>query len=182
MLRVRSTKIAKKGIDYDFSSTQVDFPSSVAKRVIKWGKENISDSDIYTEEKKYGREDEIHITIKYGLHTAKADDVKDVLKGFKPFTIILGQVARFAPPDKEYDVVKLDVESKKLHELHKLLGEKLENTDEWSTYRPHTTFAYIKKGSCSNLSGDNIFAGEEIRVNSITFSSKDGTKTEIKLG
>ncbi|KKM21842.1 hypothetical protein LCGC14_1631420, partial [marine sediment metagenome] len=146
-----------------------------------WGTKHITAEDVYTEEKKYGREDEIHVTIKYGLHTANAKDVKNVLKNFGSFAITLGNISRFAPPDKEYDVVKLEVESPELHKLHSLLGEKLENSDEWLEYRPHVTFAYIKKGTCSQLSGDDTFKGEKIKVEEITFSSKDGNKETIQL-
>lgn len=63
-----------------------------------------------------------------------------------------------------------------------MLGDELENSDEWTEYRPHATFAYIKEGTCRELSGDDEFVGEKIEVNEIVFNSKDGDPTTIKLG
>ena len=180
MFKVTS-KFAKKNVDYEFSSTQIDLSADLVKRLKNWGTKHIATEDVYTEEKKYGREDEIHVTIKYGLHTANAEDVKNVLKNFGSFDITLGNISRFAPPSKEYDVVKLEIESQRLHDLHSLLGEKLKNSDEWPEYRPHVTFAYIKKGTCSQLSGDSTFKGEEVKIKEITFSSKNGNKETIQM-
>ena len=40
MIRIVSGKLvfAKKGVNYDYSSIQYDFPGDLAKRIIKWGK------------------------------------------------------------------------------------------------------------------------------------------------
>ncbi len=176
MLRIISSKVT-----YEFSSTQINFSPELSKRLKRWGYKNISASDVYKEEDSKGRETTSHVTIKYGLHTTNADDVKKVVAGFGPFTIELGKVSRFAPPGKPNDVVKVEVLGDQLHALHKLLGDELENSDEWDEYRPHATFAYIKKGTCRELSGDDEFVGEKIEVNEIVFNSSTSGSSIIKL-
>ena len=166
------TIISKKLASYDFSSVQFDMPKTLAQKIQNWGKKNILDSDLYTEEEKYGREDKIHVTVKYGLHTTDVRKIEDIVNGFGSFAISLGNVSRFVPPDKEYDVVKVEVDSEELSELHRMLGE-LSNSDEHPVYRAHCTVSYIKKGCCSDLSGNSDLKGETAEVNCLTFSPKD---------
>lgn len=172
--------IAKAAIKYEFSSTQIDFSPNIAKRIISWGKNNIPDSDIYDEEEKYGRENEIHCTIKYDLHTNDIRKIKNKVKEFGKFDIELGEISRFVPKEKDYDVVKIAVEGERLHELNKILSE-LENSDKFTCYKPHVTIAYINKGTNSNLSGLRPFDGEKISVTEITFSPKNGQKETVSL-
>lgn len=174
-------KVAKNGVVYEFSSVQFNLPSDLANSVKQWGLDNIRGSDLYTAEEKYGREDEMHITVKYGLHTTSLKRVKKVLEGFGSFKISLGKISRFVPKDKEYDVVKIEIDGEGLHELHKKLGDALENSDEHPVYRPHCTLAYVKKGRCSQLSGENGLAGKTALVKELVFSSKNGDKSIIKL-
>lgn len=173
-------KIAKIGVDYDFSSTQINFPDDLANKIKKWCQKNISDSDVYTEGKKYGRENEIHITVKYGLHTKKVDDIIDIVKNFGKVNIQLGKISRFIPKDKDYEVVKIDIESEEIHKLNKIIS-KLPNTDEHPVYRPHCTLAYVKKGTNHDLSGLDDFVGIGFVAREVEFSSSDGTKTQISL-
>ncbi len=176
MLKVISNKI-----DYDFSSTQINFSPELSKRLKKWGYTNISASDVYEDEDIKGRESDTHVTVKYGLHTNDPEDVRDAIRGFGSFSIELDKVSRFVNPDKPFDVVKIEIHSDRLHELYSLLGEKLENSDEWPEYRPHATFAYIKKGTCRELSGDDEFLGEKVQVGKIIFSPKSGDRISIEL-
>jgi len=172
--------ISKKLIEYDYSSVQFDMPKILAENILSWGKDNIDDSDLFTEEEKYGREDEIHVTIKYGLHTTDVEKIRNITKDFGSFLISLGKISRFVPEDKDYDVVKIEVNSDKLSELHKKLGE-LSNSDEYSDYRAHCTVAYVKKGHCSKLSGNVDLKGKTARVNRLTFSPRIGEKSHIEL-
>lgn len=176
MLKVVSKKLVK----YEHSSVQFDMPKSLAENILSWGKKNIKDSDLFTEEKKYGRENEIHVTVKYGLHTYDIRKVKKIIDGFPSFSIKLGSVSRFVPKNKDYDVVKIEVDSDELSELHRKLGE-LPNSDEHPVYRAHCTIAYVKKGKCSELSGNDDLKGKTAKVTKLTFSSHTGEKSEIEL-
>jgi len=172
--------VSKKLISYDYSSVQFDLPKTLADKVLSWGKKRIHVTDLYAEEDKYGRENEIHVTVKYGLHTNDMRKVKKIVNGFGSFAISLGSISRFVPTDKDYDVVKVEVDSDELSKLHLLLGN-LTNSDEHSVYRAHCTVAYVKRGCCTNLSGNTDLKGETARVSKLTFSPHTGTKCEIKL-
>lgn len=181
MLKISSlSKESKKGVSYDYSSVQFDLPKTLAEKVISWGRKNIPDSDLYVEEKKFGRENEIHVTVKYGLHTTDIRKVEKKLEGVKPFSISLGKVSRFVPSDGDFDVVKLEVDGDELSDIHKKIGE-LPNSDEHPIYRAHCTVAYVKKGRCRELSGNTDLKGETAKVNELVFSSKDGGKEKIRL-
>ena len=169
----------KKNVDYDLSSTQVDLPSDIAKGVIAWCKFHIPEDDLYKEGDKFGRENEIHVTILYGLHTANPLEVKKIVKGNKPIKFTLGKISLFSS-NSQYDVVKIDVEGQALHQLNKKL-KKLKYTSSFPQYHPHITLAYVKKGMGKKHVGVSKFAGEVIISNDIIFSSKNGTKTKIEL-
>jgi len=180
MLHITSKTI--KRASFDHSSTQINLPPNIAEKVIGWGKEVISDADIYTEtgERTYGRETEIHCTVKFGLHTIDPDDIKNKVSGFGSFNIELGEVSRFTPADKPYDVVKIAVEGDGLFALNKILCE-LPNADDHPVYKPHVTIAYVKSGTNYELSGKRPFAGIQVPITEITFSPKTGDKVHISL-
>lgn len=174
------TVLSKKH-NWDFSSVQIPIGNKLSAKLKKWGYENIPSECVYKPGSKYGRTTDMHITVKYGLHTADVEEIKNKIKGFGKFEVKLGEVTRFARSSKDYDVVKLEVSSDKLTEMHKLIGE-LENTDEWPTFNPHVTFAYIESGTCRELSGNTDFKNQIVNVDRVVFSPKDGSnKRSINL-
>jgi 2'-5' RNA ligase len=175
MLRV----ISKKHVKYEFSSVQFNLPKGLAEKVKNWGKKNISSSDLFSG-KKYGRENEIHVTVKYGLHTTDDRKIRKIIEDFGSFDIRLGKISRFVPTGKDYDVVKIEIDSDKLSELNRLLGS-LPNSDEHPVYNAHCTVAYINKGCCKELSGNTDLRGEKATVRSLVFSSKTGDRETIDL-
>lgn len=60
-----------KNAKYDYSSIHVDVPKDISDDIIKWGRKEISDREIFVmpRDPGLGREDEIHVTVLYGLHT-----------------------------------------------------------------------------------------------------------------
>lgn len=173
--------LEKKGDTYDYSAVLCTIPPSIAKFLEAWGVENIPDEDVYTEEggRSYGRENDFHVTVKYGLHDGKEDKVVDVLKHQKPFDIELGKISLFNTHEK-YDVVKVEVFSDTLHVIHNKLG-KLPNSDEYPEYKPHATIAYVKKGSCDKFNGLKDFQDIKFGVDSLIFSSNEGFKAKVNL-
>jgi hypothetical protein len=174
-------KTAKKGELYDYSSTQVDLPGDLSKDVISWGKK-IPEGEIYTDEDGgCGREDEIHVTLLYGLTGADPEGVNGILKSVKPFEITLGKITSFSEPE-DYDVLKIDVDSPELHRLHYLMEKELPNENKYPQYKPHVTIAYLKKGAAEKYVGDDTFNGKKFKADSVIFSPKDkGKKMSIKL-
>jgi 2'-5' RNA ligase len=162
---------------YEFSSTQANLTGETAQAMIDFGKK-IPQVDLAAD----GREAEPHVTLKYGIHDASPEAARKLLENERPVKIKLGKVSTF-PPNKEegFEVVKVDIDSPDLHRLNKKLTSKLEHTDTHPDYHPHATIAYVKIGRGEKYIGSSLLEGKEVVANKIVFSSKNGTKTEIKL-
>lgn len=164
---------------HSYSSTQINLSDKLGDKIIEWGEENIKTSDLYQKPDDCGREYEPHITVLYGLHAEKEDEVKNLLKKVKSFHVKLGKVSIFTTSD-EFDVIKIEVNSPQLHEINKLL-RKLPHTNKFPDYKPHITLAYIKKDKCKNLNNEDYFEDINFTCHSIAFSDKNRKKTEIEL-
>ncbi len=129
-----------------------------------------------------GRENDPHVTVKYGLHTADPEEVKRALIGHAPVKLKFGKTSLF-PPNKEdgFEVVKVDIESPDLHALNKKITKSLTNTDTHPEYHPHATIAYVKIGKGKLYANDSTLYGKEVTADRVVFSSKTGKKTAIML-
>jgi 2'-5' RNA ligase len=172
-------KKAKKNVSYDYSHVAANFDKKFAKEVIKWGNDNIPDEDIYTDDETKGRENEIHVTIKYGLHTESPDEVKELVENYGSIKVKIGKVDMFE--GDESDVVILKIESEDLKKLNKKISKNCKCTDTYPTYKPHCTIAYVKKGKADKYKGNSEFKGKEFTFDSIYFNSKNDEQFEIKL-
>lgn len=181
---VAAQGLAEKPVDvaatHDYSSTQVNLPKSEADEVRKVAAK-IPDADIYTDPKdpSFGREENPHVTVKYGLHTADPKEVEPLIKGIGPITAKIGKVSIFE--NDGFDVVKADVNSPQLHALNKKIAEGTKVTDTHPDYKPHVTIAYVKKGMGEKYIGDKSLEGKEITFDTLTFSGKDGKEHPFKL-
>ena len=173
-----SYQIKEGKSEHEFSSTQVNFPKQEASLIKKYG-EQIPDEDLYIDPKdpSYGRQEDIHITVKYGIHTADPSEVREVIESSSPIKAKLGTISLFTADD--YDVVKIDVDSSGLSTLNKLVSKSTKVTDTHPTYNPHVTIAYVKKGKGKTYVGDKSFVGKEVVFNELVFSGKDGKMTTI---
>jgi 2'-5' RNA ligase len=172
----------KKAGQYDYSSVQINIPAVIAHQVLRWSEKHVFDEDLYNppNDKTHGREEDLHVTILYGIHSSLPNTTISLLKECKPFHVKLGKISMFTT-NELYDVLKIEVISDKLRSLNKLLKEKLENTQLYDTYRPHVTIAYLKKNKIAKIEDVDVFTGEEWPVKTIIFSSKSGEKTPIRL-
>lgn len=165
---------------HKYSSTQVNLPPALADRVRSLAAQ-VPDESLAEE----GRENRPHITVRYGLHTNEAAEVRAVLAGQGAITASLGSLATFSVTDTggDYEVLILPVESSGLKRLNALLGDSLAHTDTHPRYTPHVTVAYAKPGTAEalNLMGWMGLAGERVTFDSVTFSTDDGAKTSIPL-
>ena len=167
---------------YDFSSSHVDVPEPLAGEILDWGKDKITDDDIFVSKTDagFGREDEMHATVLYGIHSPCPDQTESVIKGNKPLKVQLGKVKVFTNPLK-FDVVVVDVISHDLRALNDKLAQIIEHTNKYGGYRPHITVAYVKKGKGWQHNGINIWKGQTFEADSIIFSSVNGTKKRISF-
>ena len=173
-------KEAKLGVEYGFCSTQVDLPENLANKVMSWGM-GIPEVELYVEDDGgCGRENEIHVTLLYGLTEDKPEKVKKMLYGVRPFEVTLGSITAFLDSDK-HDVLKIDVDSPVLQRLHYILEDNLPNKNSYPTYHPHITIAYLKKGEAEKYIGMDDFRGITFIADEIVFSSRNGDKIPLSL-
>lgn len=176
-----AVKTAKTGVSYSKGCAMVPVPVDLSRSIMTYGTVNVPDKDLYTKEADQGRENDIHITLFYGFTEDDPEEIAEILKGIKPFTVRLGLVNAFKD-QKEYDVLKITAESPELEKLHYLLEKKLKNDNKHPTYSAHLTVAYVKKGKVDKLIGDDRFRGIEFRVDHIDYSGKDNNRTSIQFG
>lgn len=161
------------------SSTQVNIPQESAKPFIEMAN-SIPEDELYTEpEKSYGREDEPHVTVLYGLKTENSKEVEDLVKNYGDVKIKLGKTSLFE--NDKYDVLKVDVESKDLSKLNKILRDNTDYENDYPDYQPHITIAYLKKGEGKKYVGQTIKGLESITLDKLIFSDKERNHTEIDL-
>lgn len=172
----------KQGL-YPYSSVQINLPSILAEQVVRWGKDMIHERDIYCppNDHIHGREDEVHITLLYGLHAESPVEVESLVAYQNPFEVRLGRVSVFTT-NEDFDVVKIEAISPSLFYLNHVLKTNLKNTPCYSVYRPHVTIAYVKKDSnCSKVIGSDKFKEWNWMARTVIFSSTNGEKTPIRL-
>jgi uncharacterized protein (TIGR02996 family) len=159
-----------------FASTQINLPPKLAEKLYAIAAK-IPDSDLADD----GRDDESHITICWGLEDDKLEPIKELVEGFGPIKINLGKISLFHNKEKEFDVVKVDVDSPDLKRLNKLITDNIEHHSTHDSYIPHSTIAYVKPGSGDSLVGQHV--GGYFVAKSFLFCPKDqSAKIEIQLG
>jgi 2'-5' RNA ligase len=169
-------------VKYDYSSCHIDVPQSLANEIVKWGRKEVSDDEIFVTQRDptFGREDEIHITILYGIHSESSEGVREVIKDFGPVSVEFGKVDIFTSPLK-FDVVMIEVHSDDLCRLNEKLQKSIKFTNKYPSYKPHATIAYVKKGKGWKHQGLSKWNGTEFTSDFAVFSSKNGTKERIAL-
>ena len=145
----------------------------------------IDEDDLYTEEgdNSYGREDEPHVTILYGLHDdIKDEEIEEDINDIKEPKIAFKSISSFDNP--KYDVLKFDVDSKDLTKLNKVFKE-YPFTSNFPDYHPHATLCYVKAGKAEKyIKKLNDFLKDnelEINPSKIVYSKADGSKKDYKM-
>ncbi len=154
-----------------------------AANVLKWSHEKIPASVLTGD----GWESEVHTTVAFGFTPAvTALRMEQALAkwGNKQIVFSLGKIGRF-DTSPEHDVLKVEVISEDLNNLHYFLreefGEDLQVT--FPTFVSHLTLAYVKKGSLPELDGHAKFDGETYVLTSLIFSLPESTsKFVLQLG
>lgn len=170
--------IFMQNVRYDYSSVYVMLPPELANEIVEWGSKDVTDDDIYVSQNDptYGREDQIHVTILYGLHSESSEEIKPLLEGAGKIKVKLGPTDLFLC--QKFDVVTVYVISPDLRKLNAKLST-LEHTNKHGGYKPHVTVAYVKKGKGWKHRGLELWDGREFTCDHCVFSSKNGTKEKI---
>jgi len=149
--------------NYSYATTDIEVPSEMAEFILEWNQLNIPEDVLHVDEDGgKGREREPHITVKYGLLSKEIPpELYELAKQTPPFPVMLGKVSLFTT-NPEFDVVKLDVESPWLHKLNRMISDQVPHEDTYPTYHPHLTLAYVEKGSCEHMVGDDPFKADGV--------------------
>lgn len=163
-------------LSYDYGCVMAVLPEELSREIYKFGL-LLDDSEIYgLDDPEKGREEESHITVKYGLQTNEISELRGVIFGFGVVRVTLGVVSRF-----ENDVLKIEVESDDLAELNKLISDNFECKDSFPVYTPHLTIAYIQNGAGKDLDGRDDFKGKVIDFYGVVYSMPNGVREIIDL-
>lgn len=148
---------------YDYATTDIAVPTDAATFLLEWNELNIPEDVLFKDEDGgKGREDEPHITVKYGLLASDVPpELREIVKATPPFPVFMGKVSLFTTNPK-FDVVKLDVESPWLRELNEKISNAIPHEDSYPTYHPHLTLAYVEKGTCDHMDGDDPFKAKDV--------------------
>lgn len=161
----------------EYSSTQVQMPPEVAKRVAAFA-EKIPDADLAPK----GRQpaNDIHATLAFGGHGDDPEEVRQLIEHNPPFTATLGKTMAF-PAGEDGVPLVFAATSPDMERINGELREGLPHTDTHDTYQIHVTAAYLKPGTEDKYTDDDSLEGTKVTFDSVTFSGKDGTKTVIPL-
>lgn len=119
-----------------------------------------------------GLEKDFHITVFYGLlpHKYNYKLIKQYIqKNFENITIKVFGPSYFDREDRNYKVLKLDIESQDLEKIHNYIRT-LPNEETFPEYKPHLTIAYLHKSS--QLIPEQFttsFCGKTFNVSNISF-------------
>lgn len=167
--------------DRSLSSLQIDVRGTLADEVVDWGKNNLNDNELVINDTIYGREDDIHITVICGV-TSPLQTLINVFKKEKSFKVTLRNITLFQ--NQKYDVLKIDIESEKLHRLHRIANNDLIHTCKRPSFLPHITIAYLRKDCTSNVMSrvePRLFNGRQVQINELVYNPAFSEKHTIKL-
>ena len=174
------TEADKKDQKYDYGCLMVYL--NVNEESWKKLQDMIDEDDLYTEEEdtSYGREDEPHVTILYGLHEdIKDEDIEEDINEIKEPKIAFKSISSFDNP--KYDVLKFDVESKDLTKLNKVFKE-YPFTSNFPDYHPHCTIAYLKPGKAGKyIKKAKDLVSMDMEPSKIVYSKADGSKKDYQM-
>lgn len=160
---------------HSYSSTHVPITGPARDRLLALGR-LVRDEDRADD----GREDDPHVTVRYGLHANDPEAVRPLLAGAGPIRFRLGgaSVFRGAESGKPYDVIKVDVESPELVRLNRSLAA-LPHTDTHPEYQPHATIAYVKAGLGDGYARRMGAVNLDATADRVVFSDRDQNQTVI---
>jgi len=124
-------------------------------------------------------EDIPHVTVRYGFLEDSLESVKLIAEQYSKIGGRLGKLSLFE--NEGVDVLKFDVDSPRLHDLHGHLGI-IPSEDTYQEYQPHLTVAYLKPGTGKYYVDQLVgLRGREFLLKEIVFSTPDEETTKILL-
>lgn len=153
-------------------------PLDFAAECVAWGEEFVAEDQLADD----GRERDVHVTAAFGFASdVTEDEIRAALKewGGTKIRLRTQTLSRFKA--KNFDVLKLGVESADLRELYRFLrrifGARLKTS--FPAYSPHITITYVKPGSLTALDGNGRLAGRVVVSSTLVYSREKRTKQTI---
>src|SRR5208282_1443914 len=168
---VDEEKTAKMG-PHDNASTQIQLPTSAAQKTMVAAMK-IPDAELG----KDGRENEPHVTIKYGVDEDQ-EALEEALVGQKPFTVTLGTLHVFPEKDGQVPVVAR-VHAAELEKLHDLVSNTIGNRVDDNEYFPHVTLAYVLPKFGAKYEDAEWLLGTTFTADSLVLSLAAGKRIPI---
>jgi len=108
MLKMKIKPLLLSEQEYTYGCVMAKPGDDFCKSILKFSSKLIPDEILYKEGDDYGREFDIHTTIKYGLTKSYShNEIKSLLSKTKPFLIQLVKLDVFE--NEKFDVVKFTV-------------------------------------------------------------------------
>lgn len=127
---------------HSYSCTHIELPPDIAAKV-KGIADSIDPEDLH----ENGRENNFHVTVKYGLHGSSPATTKEALDGEMPVRFKMGGLKVFPANEKRNsDVLVAHVHSPDLDRLNRKISSATPHVDTYAKYAPHATIAYLKPG------------------------------------
>lgn len=173
---------AKRDYTYKYSCALLPLNDNVSSILKYWTRKMIPEECLYInpDEGIDGYEFTPHVTVKYGLHDEKPDNLASVCDGCGLINIEFGKVGKF-DTNPNFDVIKVNVESNQLRMLNDRISTGLSHDEKWDSYNPHATLAYVNKGECEELVKSGFFTKLNDVIDQVCFSSLTGTEHYINL-
>src|SRR5579863_5297651 len=164
-----------KGGPHKASTAMIMLPSGAATKMMEVAMQ-IPDEELGTD----GREDEPHITIKYGVKD-DAELLKNAIANVKPFNVTLGKTHVFEVSESSNGQapIVVEVHAPELAELHDTVNRIMGTRPDDFDYKPHVTLAYVRANVAAKYRGLNWCEGISFQVNGVTLSTKGGSKVPV---
>jgi 2'-5' RNA ligase len=174
----------KKAADFTCIMLEIDKQESIYAKIKAIAKK-IKKEDLSED----GREDDLHVTLKYGLDTEDPALIRPLLDSEGKITLEIKKLDYFGAKEtkQDFDVVILRVDSDQIQELHETITDTFKDSGETHPkYLPHITLAYVKRGLGKDIvielrKDAEDLIGKKIVFKEALFSTPEEKKTVIKL-
>lgn len=142
---------------------------------------SIDKHDLYTsDDGTFGLETNPHVTVLYGFHDEVHEDLvcRMCQSVADPIEVEIEGISMFE--NEDYDVLKFDVESKRLRNLNKAFRG-LPHTNKHGEYSPHMTVAYLKKGHGDKYMNLDQHVPDTVKLHRMEFTPKGAEEPALRF-
>lgn len=166
--------------NYGATSLMIGFNPIINQKIISFARDNIPYDAQENPNDGKGIVTDPHISLLTDIDLTFPDvKLKKVIQEIPAFKINFGDISFFK---NNSDVIKIDILSEQLDEIHYNLRKLIPNNYKFDEYKPHCTLAFVKKDSCDDiLKLKSYFRGMNFTVEAINFNSQKGVSFPIKI-